>query len=137
MRINELKFKMDGIQFEFKLKDKLIIVIGDSGVGKTYLYEILKKLGEIKPNLNIININIDSIKLCNIKEVIKNSQNSLIVIDNAALLLDMATRVQISMDNKNQYIIFTHDTAGFKANTNTFVKLVIENNKGYFDYVME
>lgn len=102
-----------GVEVEIHLKDKLTLVGGDSGVGKTFIYNLLLnrcKINEFKCEYLFID---RSFTADRIRYLIDGCCDNLIVIDNTEIILDREIKRNISRDKRNQYIIFTHSIAGF------------------------
>ncbi len=72
-----------------------------------------------------------------VKHMISQSRNNLIVIDNADIVLTLEMKLSISLDDNNQYLIFTHSTKGFRPSEDSFAELIVKNNKGYLNYYLK
>lgn len=94
------------ISFDFKLREPITLVQGDSATGKTLFYKLMQMIS-INDN-NIIFINIDKIKETDM--ILKSAKNKLIIIDNADIVLTDKQAKSIREDKYNQYIIFGRDT---------------------------
>lgn len=62
-----------------------------------------------------------------IKTIINESEGKLIVIDNADVLLDDELRKQISLDDRNQYLIIGRNPKNLFATKENLFELVSEN----------
>ena len=136
--LKNYKISAEGVKYNLIFYTDLTIISGESGVGKTLLFKAFQKkaaLGDERfvcvdinyvTNLKNMNTTLDS--------VLSSAKNKIIIIDNAGVVLNTTQRLKISMDTKNQYIIFTHGTDGFKTNRNGLAKLLIENNEGFLKY---
>lgn len=134
-------YKIDtgNVKFVLNLKDRMVLVDGLSGVGKTLLYKAIMQ-DALTNRKDIICLNRNDIKggeTTNIDNIIKSAKNKLIVIDNAEVILSLDMRYNISVDKNNQYIIFTHNTDGFKPRNLSFATLEVNNNKGELVYDLE
>lgn len=131
--IKKYETKQAGIDFKLNIKSNLTLIGGPSGAGKTILFQAFQtdKLLSNKSNILCLNYNTDE-KL--ISEALKESTGKLIVIDNADTILTDNQKFTISLDMRNQYIIFTHSLSGFKPSENSIAELVIENNIGKLYY---
>lgn len=87
---------------DFTFKNNITILMGDSGTGKTAAFSFIRECMAINPKLLCLNY-LDYQK--NIKDIICQAEEKLIVIDNADILLDDEIRKYISVDDKNQYLI--------------------------------
>lgn len=130
MLIREINTRCCGIKFNITLKDRLTLVGGDSGTGKTILYNGIQREALLSDNNNVVCINYNNIVNNDLDYLIKKSQNKLIIVDNADVVLNRLQRINISMDKNNQYIIFTHSIDGFKPSEGSIAILDIKNNKG-------
>lgn len=133
--MSEYKTKDNNISFHLKFVDKLTLINGESGIGKTMLFKAIERDSLLKPT-NIICLNFDDIPSGNIEYTLNTAKGKVIIIDNADVALDLLQRAKISLDNNNQYIIFTHSTDGFIPSAGSIAELVIEKGKGFLDYIM-
>lgn len=131
--IKRYETKQAGIDFKLNIKDNLILVGGPSGSGGTLLFKAFQSDMVLNENSNIICINYTTAKEI-ISETLKNSSGKLFVIDNADIILNRDQRFNISLDKKNQYIVFTHSLYGFKPSASSIAELEVENNKGKLCY---
>ena len=89
-------FKADPFSYNLEFDDRITLVGGDSGTGKTFLYGLLKDI-RLTEEYN-------AIKLFNYKsddflEAIKQCRNNFIVIDNADCLINDDVRRFINLQN--------------------------------------
>lgn len=136
--LKNYKISTEGVQYSLTFYTDLTIIGGESGVGKTLLFEAFQKkaaLGDERfvcidinyvTNLKNMNTTLDS--------VLKGIDNKVIIIDNADVVLNTTQRLKISMDAKNQYIILAHGTGGFKPSASSIAELEVKNNKGKLCY---
>ena len=136
--LKNYKISTEGVQYSLVFYTDLTIIGGESGVGKTLLFEAFQKKAALGDKRFVcIDINyITNLKNMNttLDNVLKGISNKVIIIDNADVVLNTTQRLKISMDTKNQYIIFAHGTDGFKTNRNGIAKLLVENHKGFLKY---
>lgn len=125
--------KQAGIAFKLAIKDNLTLIGGQSGSGKTLLFEAFQSDMVLNENSNITCINYTTAKEI-ISETLKNSSGKLFIIDNADIILNRDQRFNISLDKKNQYIVFTHSLYGFKPSASSIAELKVENNIGKLYY---
>lgn len=133
--LTEYKTRDNNIDFELQFKDKLTLINGNSGIGKTMLFKAIERDTLIKKT-NILCLNFDDITSGNVKHTLNSAKNKVIVIDNADIALNMAQRAQISMDTSNQYIIFTHSTDGFMPSRGSITELEIKDGKGKIKHIL-
>lgn len=94
---------------DFALPYNVVFVVGDSGEGKSAVFSFLEEMGSEEKWLKCFNY-LDSKK--GYRNSIKRSKGKLFVIDNADVLLDDGMRQFISVDEKNQYLIFGRNPTG-------------------------
>lgn len=131
--IKKYETKQAGIDFKLDIKDNITLIGGPSGSGKTLLFEAFQSDKVLSENSSIICLNYNTDKEF-IAEALKNSTGKLIIIDNADTILTSNQKFTISLDEKNQYIVFTHSLNGFKPSENSIAELVVENNIGKLYY---
>ena len=136
MLLKNYTISVRDILFKLNFRTNLTMVMGDSSTGKSLLFEYIKK-DAVENNRNFICIDYNSKNLIDIESVIKNSDGKVFFIDNADILLSKALRYYISLDKKNQYIVFNHILDGYRANKNSFAELKIDSKKGYLKYLLD
>ena len=102
------------------------LVGGDSGIGKTVLYEMLEDLR--------LTDEYKAIKLFNYKsdellESMKQCRGRFIVIDNADILIDDEVRKFINFEFSNQYMLFLRKCDGLNVSDKSFKVLKLDNNR--------
>ena len=85
MIYKNIAFKADPFSYDLVFDDRITLVGGDSGTGKTVLYEILEDLRLTDGYKRIKLFNYKSDKFL---ESIKQCKDSFIIIDNADILID-------------------------------------------------
>ena len=103
MIYKNITFKVAPFSYDLTFDDRITLVGGDSGTGKTVLYEMLEDIR--------LTDEYKAIKLFNYKsddflEAIKQCRNSFIVIDNADCLINDNVRRFINLELSNQYMLF-------------------------------
>ena len=118
----------DAAPFSYDLvfDDRITLVGGDSGTGKTVLYEMLEDLR--------LTDEYQAIKLFNYKsdallESMKQCRDRFIVIDNADILIDDEVRRFINFDFSNQYMLFLRNCDGLNVSDKSFKVLKLDNNR--------
>lgn len=104
-------------------KNNITILMGNSGTGKTAAFSFIKECMAINPKLLCLNY-LDYQK--NMKDIVSQTEEKLIVIDNADILLDDDTRKYISVDEKNQYLIIGRNPKNLFATKENLYELVSE-----------
>ena len=113
--LSKYKTHFDEYEIDISLTQNLSILQGDSGVGKSLIYNVLNRdflHGVFKFKCYFINYNMLKCREI-VNDILNSAVNSLIVIDNANILLDYSQRRFISSDGRNQYVIISHNTDGF------------------------
>lgn len=120
--------------YYLKLRGDKNVIKGNSGTGKTYLYN---KLEAIKKRLDSTsNYDAENIILLNKDNLITldTLTKKLIIIDNADLLLTEKQVDFINMDDNNRYLIFTRVPIGLDISPNHQADLVQEGDKTIMQY---
>lgn len=126
MIYKNLRFKADPFSYDLEFEDRITLVGGDSGTGKTVLYEMLEDIR--------LTDEYKAIKLFNYKsddflEAIKQCRNSFIVIDNADCLINDDVRRFINFELSNQYMLFLRNCDGLNVSDKSFKELKFDNNR--------
>lgn len=118
------------ITVNLTLDYNICFVIGDSGDGKSFLWQVLSDDSSI----------IDYLLTYNYKDInkelskqIMGAKNKLIVIDNADILLDNDLRKYIALDTNNQYILFGRNPECLFLTKENFKEIRFENKKMVFE----
>lgn len=119
-------FKAAPFSYDLVFDDRITLVGGDSGTGKTVLYEMLEDLR--------LTDEYQAIKLFNYKsdallESMKQCRDRFIVIDNADILIDDEVRRFINFDFSNQYMLFLRNCDGLNVSDKSFKVLKLNNNR--------
>ncbi len=102
MIYKNIAFKADPFSYDLVFDDRITLVGGDSGTGKTVLYEILEDLRLTDGYKRIKLFNYKSDKFL---ESIKQCKDSFIIIDNADILIYDYIRKFIKLEFYNKYIL--------------------------------
>lgn len=126
MIYNRITFKADPFSYDLVFEDRITLVGGDSGTGKTVLYEMLEDLRQTEE--------FKAIKLFNYKsddvaEQLKQCKNNFIVIDNADIMIDDEARKFINFEFSNQYMLFLRNCDGLNVSDKSFKIMKFEDNK--------
>ena len=119
-------FKAAPFSYDLVFDDRITLVGGDSGTGKTVLYEMLEDLR--------LTDEYQAIKLFNYKsdallESMKQCRDRFIVIDNADILIDDEVRRFINFEYSNQYMLFLRNCDGLNVSDKSFKVLKLDNNR--------
>ena len=126
MIYKNITFKADPFSYDLVFDDRITLVGGDSGTGKTVLYEMLEDLR--------LTDEYKAIKLFNYKsdellESMKQCRGRFIVIDNADILIDDEVRRFINFEFSNQYMLFLRNCDGLNVSDKSFKVLKLDNNR--------
>ena len=125
MIYNKIAFQADPFSYDLVFIDRITLVGGDSGTGKTVLYDILEDLKQTEEY--------NAIKLFNYKsedvlEKLKQCRNNFVVIDNADILMDDEVRRFINFEFSNQYMLFLRNCDGLNVSDKSFKVMKVESN---------
>lgn len=126
MIYKNISFKADPFSYELVFDDRITLVGGDSGTGKTVLYELLEdlRLTEKYKSIKLFNY-----KSENMKESLIKCKNNFVVIDNADILIDDEIRKFINFEFSNQYMLFLRNCDGLNVSDKSFKIFKFNNNK--------
>ena len=119
-------FKAAPFSYDLVFDDRITLVGGDNGTGKTVLYEMLEDLR--------LTDEYQAIKLFNYKsdallESMQQCRGRFIVIDNADILIDDEVRRFINFEFSNQYMLFLRNCDGLNVSDKSFKVLKLDNNR--------
>ena len=126
MIYKSITIKADPFSYDLEFDDRITLVGGDSGTGKTVLYEILEdlRLTDEYKRIKLFNYRSD-----NFPEAMKLCRNSFIVIDNADNLINDDVRKFINFEMSNQYMLFLRNCDGLNVSDKSFKVLKFDNNR--------
>ena len=126
MIYEKITFKADPFLYNLEFDDRITLVGGDSGTGKTVLYEMLDdlKLTDQYSAIKLFNYRTE-----NMKECLMRCQDSFIVIDNADILIDDDIRRFINFEFSNQYMLFLRNCDGLNVSDKSFKVLCTKGDK--------
>ena len=121
----KIAYQADHFSFDLVFDDRITLVGGDSGTGKTVLYDMLEDLKQTEEY--------NAIKLFNYKsedvlEKLKQCRNKFVVIDNADILMDDEVRRFINFEFSNQYMLFLRNCDGLNVSDKSFKVMKFESN---------
>ena len=103
MIYKNVRFKADPFSYDLEFDDRITLVGGDSGTGKTVLYEML-----------------EDIRLTDEYKAIKQCRDSFIVVDNADCMINDDVRRFINFELSNQYMLFLRNCDGLNVSDKSF-----------------
>ena len=133
----KLSFTGYGRQFDIELNYRVTLVRGNSGVGKTVLYDMLKTASAAGRNdIQCYNLETQRISKKTFKQWKAGMKNKLIVVDNADVVLTADARSSIDMDrdSNNVYLIFGRNNAGMYIREDGFAYMIDTGTRVYFEY---
>ena len=126
MIYKNIAFKADPFSYNLEFDDRITLVGGDSGTGKTVLYEMLE---DIRLTDEYKAIKLFNYKSDNFQDEIKQCRNKFIVIDNADNLINNEIRRFINFEPSNQYMLFLRNCDGLNVSDKSFKVLKVDNNR--------
>ena len=119
-------FKAAPFSYDLVFDDRITLVGGDSGTGKTVLYEMLEdlRLTDEYKEIKLFNYKSDDLL-----ESMKQCRDRFIVIDNADILIDDEVRKFINFEFSNQYMLFLRNCDGLNVSDKSFKVLKLDNNR--------
>lgn len=126
MVYKNITFKADPFFYDLVFDDRITLVGGDSGTGKTVLYSILEdlRLTDEYKAIKLFNYKSD-----NLLESIKQCHDNFIVIDNADILINDDIRRFINFEFSNQYMLFIRNCDGLNVSDKSFKELKLNDNR--------
>ena len=126
MIYKSITFKADPFLYDLEFDDRITLVGGDSGTGKTVLYEMLEDIR--------LTDEYSSIKLFNYKSddllgAIRQCEERLRGVDNADNLMSDDVRRFINFEVSNQYMLFLRNCDGLNVSDKSFKVLKFDNNR--------
>ena len=126
MIYKKIAFKAAPFSYDLMFNDRITLVGGDSGTGKTVLYGMLEdlRLTDEYKDIKLFNYKSD-----NLLESIKQCRDTFIVIDNADILINDDVRRFINFEFSNQYMLFLRNCDGLNVSDKSFKVLKLDNNR--------
>lgn len=126
MIYKEIAFKAAPFSYDLVFDDRITLVGGDSGTGKTVLYEMLEdlRLTDEYKAIKLFNYKSD-----NLLESLKHCRDSFIVIDNADILINDEIRKFINFEFSNQYMLFLRNCDGLNVSDKSFKVLYLNDDR--------
>ena len=126
MIYKKIIFKAAPFLYELSFDDRITLVGGDSGTGKTVLYEMLEdlRLTDSYRAIRLFNYKSD-----NVAKSLKECRNCFIVIDNADIIINDEIRNFINFECSNQYMLFLRNCDGLNVSDRSFKILKLVNNR--------
>lgn len=125
MIYKSITFKADPFLYDLQFDDRITLVGGDSGTGKTVLYEMLE---DVRMTDEYSAIKLFNYKSDDFLETLKQCKDRFIVIDNADNLINDDVRKFINFEVSNQYMLFLRNCDGLNVSDKSFKVLKFDNN---------
>ena len=124
MIYEEITFTANPFRYDLEFDDRFTLVGGDSGTGKTFLYNLLDdlKLTEQYKAIRLFNYRSEDVE-----RAIKKCRNCFIVVDNADILLINSIKHYMNFEFTNQYMLFGRNCDGLFLSEESFKVLHEEN----------
>lgn len=126
MIYNNIAFDAAPFSYDLRFEDRITLVGGDSGTGKTFLYEMLEDLRLTEPYRAIKLFNYKS---DNFRDMLHQCRDCFIVIDNGDIMVDDDVRKFINFEFSNQYMLFLRNCDGLNVSDGSFKILQFEGNR--------
>lgn len=126
MVYKNIVFNADPFSYDLVFEDRITLVGGDSGTGKTVLYEML---GDLRLTDEYKAIKLFNYRSDHLLEELKQCRDYFIVIDNADILIDDEVRRFVNFEFSNQYMLFLRNCDGLNVSDKSFKVLKFDNNK--------
>ncbi|EDO59239.1 ATPase [Clostridium sp. L2-50] len=126
MIYKNIKFRADPFSYNLEFDDRITLVGGDSGTGKTVLYEMLEDL-RLTDEYNAIKL--FNYKSDNFLKSIKQCRDNFILVDNADNLINDEVRRFINFEPSNQYMLFLRNCDDLNVSDKSFKVLKFDNNR--------
>lgn len=126
MIYKNISFKAAPFTYELFFDDRITLVGGDNGTGKTVLYEIIEDL-KLTDEYNAIKL--FNYKSDNMKENLMKCKECFVVIDNADILINDDIRQFINFEFSNQYMLFLRNCDGLNVSDKSFKIMHLEGKK--------
>ncbi len=114
-----------GVSINLMFDNNLTLLIGNSGNGKSFIFQILDELKTYDDQIETFNYrDLNKFHL----DTLKNLKGKLIVIDNADILLDLPKREYIAFDDTNQYLIIGRDPSDLMITLENFKRVKFDED---------
>lgn len=115
----------------FYFQNNITFLMGDSGIGKSFIYSILQETSVEDERIICINY-LDVHK--NIFYIIQNAKKKLVIIDNADSLLTDEMRKWIAFDRDNQYLIIGRNPSNLMLTKENLFELIRKEENGIISF---
>jgi hypothetical protein len=110
---DKLECKLGNFEYDLQLKGPVTLIVGDSGTGKTYLFNMLRKMDVRNPFEKTLCKHRENMRFFNQSDYSEKSlldafkrTGQIILIDNTDIILDSIPMVKAMWASQNQFILF-------------------------------
>lgn len=115
----------------FSLSNNIVLIMGDSGTGKSVVFTILQEAASNDDRIIPISyLNKD------IENQIRSQSGKIIVVDNADVVLTDELRKYITFDSRNQYIIIGRNPRNLMITTENLFELSADISDGVTTFTL-
>lgn len=116
---------------DFSLSNNIVLIMGDSGTGKSVVFTILQEAASNDDRIIPISyLNKD------IENQIRSQSGKIIVVDNADVVLTDELRKYITFDSQNQYIIIGRNPRNLMMTTENLFELSADISDGVTTFTL-
>lgn len=116
---------------DFSLSNNIVLIMGDSGTGKSVVFTILQEAASDDDRIIPISyLNKD------IENQIRSQSGKIIVVDNADVVLTDELRKYITFDSRNQYIIIGRNPRNLMITTENLFELSADISDGVTTFTL-
>lgn len=116
---------------DFSLSNNIVLIMGDSGTGKSVVFTILQEAASDDDRIIPI-----SYLNKNIENQIRSQSGKIIVVDNADVVLTDELRKYITFDSRNQYIIIGRNPRNLMITTENLFELSADISDGVTTFTL-
>ena len=113
---------------DFDLRNNITMLMGDSGSGKTTVFDIIQEAAVEDNRLLCVNY-LSKTQDIDIEKIIMGAKGKLVVIDNADVILTDKLRKHIALDGENQYIIIGRNPSNLLTTKDNLYELEVTNTE--------
>ena len=124
----ELELIHTAYKVDFDLRNNITMLMGDSGSGKTTVFDIIQEAAVEDNRLLCVNY-LSKTQDIDIEKLIMGAKDKLVVIDNADVILTDKLRKHIALDGENQYIIIGRNPSNLLTTRGNLYELDVTNTE--------
>ena len=124
--LKKISLQGEEVSFSFMLNSRIVVIRGESGSGRTFLFNTWKAYAVSRRN-NILFFNYTTAQ--DLYNVLQSKRDCLFVIDNADILLTDELRAYIAQDLTNQFVIIGRCVDGLGVGRSGLAEVHIDVDK--------